>query len=267
MMRAIRAELLKLKGSKVLLWTALATVAYGAVAIGGTFAMKNGNAGEALAKAGGAWAQAAALGRYEATWENALLQNVQGIAGAWGIFLFGFVTAYVYGRERAEGTDATLLTAPVQRRFFAVAKMVVIALWVFALTLFSLLFQTAGMGLVGLQGFAWEHIFTSLGQMLEAALLIYLSMPLVAFVSLLGKPGYLKPMVFTATLNGMGMSLATEDTAHLIPWAMPILIGGASWLPITTAKLTGTSWAIAAAVFLVGMVAVMWKFERTSDAR
>ncbi|MDO9107926.1 MAG: hypothetical protein Q7U89_02915, partial [Coriobacteriia bacterium] len=98
MMRAIKAEFMKLKGAKVPLWTAIAVVAYGLIAIGSSFAMKSGDAGAALAKAGGAWAEAAALGRYTATWENMLRQNVQGIAGAWGIFLFGFVTAYVFGR-------------------------------------------------------------------------------------------------------------------------------------------------------------------------
>ncbi|HEX9093282.1 MAG TPA: ABC transporter permease [Coriobacteriia bacterium] len=267
MMRAIRAEFLKLKGSKVPLWTALATVAYGAIAIGGAFAIKNGaNIGESLAKAGGAWAQAAALGRYTPTWENLLLQNVQGIAGAWGIFLFGFVTAYVFGRERKEGTNATMLTSPVQRRSFAVAKMVVIAAWVLALTLFSFVFQTVGIAPAGLSGFAWEHVFRSLGQMLEAALIIYLTMPLVAFVALLGKPGYLKPMVFAATLNAFGMGFAADESARLVPWAMPILIGGASWMPITPAKIDGVSWAICVAVFVVGMAAVMWKLGRASDA-
>lgn len=266
MMRAIKAEFMKLKGAKVPLWTALAVVAYGFIAIGGAFAMKSGDAGAALAKAGGAWAQAAALGRYEPTWEAMLLSNVQGIGGAWGIFLFGFVTAYVFGRERKEGTDATMLTAPVQRRSFAVAKMVVIAVWVLALTLFSFVFQTAGMGLVGLEGFAWEHLFRSLGQMLEAALILYLTMPFVAFVALLGKPGYLKPMVFASTLNVIGMSFVMDESAYLIPWAMPILIGGASWQPITSAKLTGASWVVCAAVFAVGMAAVMWKLGRATDA-
>jgi hypothetical protein len=266
MIRAIKAEFLKLKGSRVLLWTALAVVAYGAVAIGGAFAMKSGDAGAALAQAGGAWAEAAARGYYTPTWENMLRQNVQGIAGAWGIFLFGFVTAYVFGRERKEGTDATLLTAPVQRRWFAVAKMVVIAAWALALTLFSFAFQSAGMGIAGLSGFAWEHLFRSLGQMLEASLLIYLAMPLIALVALLGKPGYLKPMVFAAIINGVGMTFASTESANLIPWAMPVLIGGASWLPITSAELTVLSWVIAVAVFALGMAAVMWKLGRASDA-
>ncbi|MDO9107503.1 MAG: ABC transporter permease, partial [Coriobacteriia bacterium] len=170
------------------------------------------------------------------------------------------------GRERKEGTNATMLTSPVQRRSFAVAKMVVIFVWVFALTVFSFVFQTASMGLVGLTGFAWAHLFVSLGQMLEAALILYLTMPLVAFVALLGKPGYLKPVLFAATLNMIGMGSVMDKSAHLIPWAMPILIGGASWQPITAATLTAASGMVCAAVFAVGMVAVIWKLGRASDA-
>jgi len=267
MMRAIKAEFMKIKGSKVPLWTALAVVAYAAVAIGGAFAMKNGDTAASLAKAGGAWAEAAELGRYTPTWENMLRSNVQGIAGAWGVFLFGFVTAYVFGRERKEGTDATLLTAPVKRRTFALAKMVVVVAWVLALTILSFAIQTVGMGLAGLDGFAWEHISRSLGQMLSAAAIIYLTLPLVAFVALLGKPGYLKPMVFAVLANGVGMTLATSGSANLIPWAMPVLIGGASWLPIVSGELSAASWAVCAGVFAVGMAAVMWKLGTASDAR
>jgi ABC-type transport system involved in multi-copper enzyme maturation permease subunit len=268
MMRAIHAEFQKLKGSKVPLWTFLATIAYGAIAIAGAFAMKTG-AGEtaaALGKAGGAWAQAAALGRYDPTWENMLRQNTQGIAGAWGILLFGFVTAYVFGRERKEGTNATMLTSPVQRRSFAVAKMVVIAVWCLALTLFSFIFQTVGMAPAGLSGFAWVYVFRSLGHMLQAAALFYMLLPLVALVALIGKPGYLKPMVFAAFLNLIGLMFAGEKVAGLIPGAMPILLDGASWMPIVKAELSATSWMIAVAVFVVGMATLMWTLGRASDS-
>lgn len=268
MTRAIHAEFLKLRGSKVPMWTVLATVAYGVIAIAGAFAIKNGlgATAEAMTKAGGAWAEAAARGYYTPTWENLLRQNVQGVAGAWGIFLFAFVTAYVFGRERKEGTEATLLTAPVQRRSFAVAKMVVVGVWVLALTLFAFVFQTAGMALAGPTDFAWTHLATSLGQMLEASLLLYLSMPLIALVALWGKPGYLKPMVFAALLNVVGMMFAGEKLANLVPWSMPVLIGGASWMPITKASLDATSWAISAVVVVAGSAALMWRLGRGSDA-
>ncbi len=266
MIRAIKAEFLKVKGSKVPLWTALAVVAYGLVAIAGAFGMKATDLNETLSTAGGSWAIAAGRGWYSPTWENVLRQNVQGIAGAWGVLLFGFVTAYVFGRERKEGTDATMLTSPVHRRSFAVAKTVVVAVWVLALTLLAFLFQTAGFALAGLEGFAWGHVFGSLGETLQAAALIYLTLPLVAFFALTGKPRYLRPMLFLVVAWVLGNTVATTDYAHLYPWMMPVLIGGASWLPVPSDRLDLASWVVALGVFVFGLALTMWKIGRSNDA-
>ena len=266
MMRAIKAEFLKLKGSKVPLWTALAVVAYSTIAIAGGFMWKTFDATAMFRDVGGAWAEAAARGYYTPTWENLLRQNVQGLAGGVAMLLFGFVTAYVFGRERKEGTDATLLTAPVQRRWFAIAKLVVIAAWVFALTLFWFAIQTVGFAVSGPDGFAWAHIGRSLGQTLEAALLLYLMLPWVGLAALFGKPGYLKPMIVAILLQPTSPLVSTAD-AHLYPPTMAVLIDGAAWLPVVSDRLTGVSWAIALGVFAVGCAAVIWKLGRMPDVR
>lgn len=267
MMRAIRAEFLKLKGSKVPLWTALAVLAYATIAIAGGFAIKAGGLMDGLAEAGGAWAEAVKLGYYEPTWKNLLRQNVQGVAGGLGSMLFGFVTAYVFGRERKEGTDATLLTAPVQHRNFAVAKLIVVFTWVLALTLLSFTVQTLGFAAAGVSGFSWDLIVNSLGQTLAAMVIIMTLLPLVGFVALLGKPGYLKPMLFTILAISQSNPLVTTENAYLYPPAMPVLIGGASWLPVVSGELTTLSWLITGAVFVVGTAALVWKFQQTNDAK
>lgn len=267
MMRAIKAEFRKLKGSRVPLWTAIAVVAYAMIALAGAIAMKNGQLANSLGDAGGAWAEAARLGYYDPTWENVLRTNVQGLAGNLGLLLFGFVTAYVFGRERKEGTDATLLTAPVQRRSFAVAKLIVVAVWVLALTLLSFGLQTGLFALLGLEGFAWKHVVNSLWQCLGAAALLYSVLPLVGFVALTGKPGYLRPMLFTIVLMATGNSVAMTEYAYLYPPTMPMLFAGASWLPVVEGELTVLSWAIALAVFIAGCAALIWKLARSSDAR
>lgn len=267
MLRAITAEFLKLKGSKVPLWTALAVVAYAFVAIAGAVAIKQGTLVDSLRDVGGAWALALERGYYEPTWANVLRQNVQGLAGNLGLLLFGFVAAYVFGRERKEGTDATLLTAPVQRRSFAVAKLVVVAVWVLALTLLSFVLQTAGFAAIGFEGMSWGPVFESLWQCVAAAALLYTVLPFVGFVALLGKPGYLRPMLFTVVLMASGNSVAMTEYPHLYPPTMPLLFAGASWLPVVEGELTATSWVIAAAFLAVGVALVVWKFSRAGDAR
>lgn len=267
MMRAIRAEFLKLKGSKVPLWTALAVLAYATVAIAGGFAIKGGGLTDGLARAGGAWSEAVKLGYYEPTWKNLLRQNVQGVAGGLGSMLFGFVAAYVFGRERKEGTDATLLTAPVQRRDFAIAKLIVVFTWVSALTLLSFTVQTLGFAAAGVSGFSWDLIVQSLGQTLSAMLIIMAMMPLVGVVALLGKPGYLKPMLFTILVLSQSNPLVTTEYAYLYPPAMPVLIDGASWMPVVDGRLTSLSWLITGAVFVIGSAALVWKFQQVNDTK
>jgi len=264
-MRSIRAEFLKLKGSRVPMWTALAVVAYSTLPIAGGFAWERLDATKAFSQVGGAWLQAAERGYYLPTCESLLRQNVQAVAGGVALLLFGFVTAYVFGRERKEGTDSTLLTAPVPRWQIGIAKLVVVATWVFALTLFWFALQTAGFAIFTPSGFSWSLIGRSLGQTLTAAVLIFAMLPLVGFVALLGKPGYLKPMIMTILLEPTFPAVST-DTAHLYPMTMPVLIDGAAWLPIVNDTLTGISWAIAAGVFAAGTLLLLWKLGRTSDA-
>lgn len=266
MLRAIKAELLKIKGSKVPLWTALAILAYAGMAVGGAVAMKYGDLGEFITSAGGAFKIAVEQGLFKPTWHNLLRENPQGVAGGLGLLLFGFVTAYVFGRERKEGTDATLLTAPVQRWTFGVAKMVVVGVWVLALTLLSFTLHTLGFAAVGLSGFSWKLMFESLGEMLLAALILYATLPLVGFVALLGKPGYLKPMIATLLFMMVGNTFIMPPTyAHLVPWSMPFLIEGASFLPVVDGKLEPVSALIVGAVFIVSMALLLWKFSRSND--
>lgn len=264
--RAIKAEFLKLKGSKVPIWTALAVVAYSVLPIAGTFMFRDPEKAAQMGKVGGAWAEAYKLGYYTHTWTALLRQNPQAIAGGIGLFLFAFVAAYVFGRERKEGTDATMLTSPVSRRYFMVAKLVVVGAWVLALTLFWFALQTAGMALGGPAGFEWSLVWRSLGEMLQAMLLVYALLPLVAFVALLGKPGYLKPILASVLLQPVS-PVGTTENAHLFPPTMPILIKGASWLPVVKDQLEPISWVIAGAAFLAGAALVVWRGGRNADAR
>lgn len=266
-MRAIKAEFGKLKGSRVPLWTALAVVAYALVAVAGGIAMKNGQLSTAMGDVGGAWTEAFKLGYYSFTWNSLLRENVQAIAGNLGLLLFGFVAAYVFGRERKEGTEATLLTSPVQRRSFALAKLGVVAVWAFALTLLSFALQTLAFAALGPEGFSWKLLGTSFGQSLGATLMLVSLLPWVGLVALLGKPGYLKPMLATVVLMSTGNVFVMSEYAHLFPSSMPMLYAGASWMPVVDGQLTALSWVVVALSLVLGSAALMWKIGRAGDAR
>jgi bacitracin transport system permease protein len=135
MLRALQAEVLKLKGSRMPFWT-------GSVVLLAPLLT--------LAAARGRPGGAALLG-----WTAFMRSGAQLIAGVYGIMLFGLVAAYLFGREYVEGTANEMLTLPLRRESFIVAKMVVLAVWVLALTVFSMGAQAVYAALVGVGGPSW----------------------------------------------------------------------------------------------------------------
>ena len=166
-MRAIRAEFAKLKGSRAPLWTALVVVVMVALGLIGAVAFGKPETIDALKKAGGAFAQAASAGLYTPNWKNMLRLGPQAIAGSWGVLVFSFVTAYVFGREFKEGTDSAMLTTPVRRETVVLAKMIVLAAWVFGLAALSFIASVTGFAILGLDGFSWSVLVGSLADTAE----------------------------------------------------------------------------------------------------
>lgn len=252
MMRALRAEFLKLKRSRTLLWTALVVVAYAAVSTVMANAFKDPKIVENIAAAGGAFSKAAAAGLYGLNWTNQLRNIVQGIGGSWGVLTFSFATAYVFGREYKEGTARNMLTVPLRREYIVVAKMVVVACWVFGLMLLSFALHSVGFLLLGIDGFAWKHVATALVDALKVTFLIYLTLPLVAWIAMAGR-GYLRAMIFAFAMMMVGNGLATTDASRYFPWNMPLFVVGASWMPIPPSNLVPASWVVAIGVFAAGV--------------
>ena len=265
MMRALRAEFLKLKRSRTLLWTALVVVVYAAFSTVMIVALKDPEIMRSVASAGGSFTKAAAAGLYDLNWANQLHTFVQGIAGTWGVLLFSFVTAYVFGRERKEDTEKNMLTSPVRREYFVAAKMVVVACWVLALTLLSLAAHAAGIALWGVEGFAWSTWRPPWPTSLEVTLLIYLTLPVVAWITLMGR-GYLRAMLFAFAMTMVGSGLATTDVSRYFPWNMPIHLVGASWMPVPPSHLIPVSWVIAVGVFVVGMALTIGQIDTADTA-
>lgn len=265
MLRALKAEVLKLKRAHVVWWTALVVAVYAIVNTVMTASFKDPGAGARMAQAGGSFAKAAAAGMYEPTWENFLRFIPQGIGGGIGALLFGFVAAYVFGREFKERTDSVMLVTPIRREYFVAAKLAVLFGWVTSLALLWFVLQTAGTALVGAERFAWAGLLAALGDSMKATLLIYLTLPFVAWVAWLRR-GYLWPMVFTVVAMTLSNGFIFTEFARYYPWDMPLLVAGASWIPIPPASLVPGSWLVAVAVFALGAALLGWQVDR-SDAR
>lgn len=260
MMRALAAEFGKLKRARMILWTALVIVGYSAIGLA-TFPVVEDLIATMPAAGDASVNPYVAANLTVINWQNAVRFIAMGVSGAWGILLLSLITAYVFGRDLREGTDISSATLPIRREAFVAAKMVVIAAWAAALGVLAV-FAQVGVGLIflGTDGFQWAYVWSALGDTLYAMLPLYLTLPVIAWLSLTRK-GYLRPMLFALVMMMLANGLIGLDAAAYFPWSMPIVLAGVTWMPLT-GELTAVSWLIALAVFVVGMYLVVRRVNR-----
>jgi ABC-2 type transport system permease protein len=266
MMRALAAEFLKLKRSRMPLWTALVVLVAAGLGLAVMPVLSDPSMQAKVAAGGGAFAKAVAAGLYAPTWANYLHIGTQGMSGSWGVLTFGLVTAYLFGRESKERTMSAVLTLPLRREYAVMAKMVVLAVWVFGLAMLSVLLTMGVVTVLGVEGFAWPAVFKNITDTLAVAVLLYLTLPFVAWFAALGK-GYLRPMLFSLAMVMIGNALVTTGVSRWFPWNMPLHLVGASWYPVPPSSLVPGSWAVAVGLFLVGMAALLWQTDHADSAR
>lgn len=237
MLRAIHAEFRKLKRSRIPLWTVAIVVLFPAIAVG----------------------SANLFAAPKATTSLTFVRiNSQFLANGLGVILFGFVASYVFGREYAEGTIEHALTLPIRREYLAIAKLVVTAVWVMALTLLAVAVGAATAALFGLNDLSWAYVRTGLQETLTVSLLILGTLPLIGLLAMVGR-GYLMPMVASAITATAGLGLAESGWTRWFPWAMPTaVVGMVLGPPLPMPGLVPGSWVLMAALFVVGVVAIIW---------
>lgn len=235
-MRVLKAELLKLKGAKAV---------WGTVAIVASFAFMT----LAFSDLGGTASS-------NDTWEQILSIGPPFMAAWWGLMVFGLATSSLFGAELSEGTASSILTTPIRREYFVAAKLIVLALWVAFLALVSVTCQSLVAVLLGADGFAWSLVATCLVDNLHVALMLYLTLPVVALISMLGR-GYLAPMLYSTALTALSMTAGWVGWERWVPWAMPITVAGGIGPPGMFDKgLPAASWGILIGMFVLGLTAL-----------
>ncbi len=125
------------------------------------------------------------------------------VVGMGGMLLLAFVVAFVFGREYTEGTAKNLLALPVGRHWFALAKLVVAAVW-WAVLVAAVLVEGFVLGaLLRLPGFSPALAASAVRDALLAAAVAYLLVPVVAWIAMLGR-GYLPPLGFAFAMLAVG---------------------------------------------------------------
>lgn len=140
-----------------------------------------------------------------------------------GMIIFGFVTAWIFGREHADRTINDLLALPVARSKVVLAKFVVSALWSLILAVFILLLGLLVGKLVSIPLWSWEVVSQGAATFAICALLtIMLSTPVALFAGL-GR-GYLAPLGFLISALVAAQLVALTGYGQYFPWSIPALL-------------------------------------------
>jgi ABC-type transport system involved in multi-copper enzyme maturation permease subunit len=164
------------------------------------------------------------LSGLEATW-TAYAAAITLIVGVGGMLLLSFIVAYVFGREYTDGTAKNLLALPVGRHSFVLAKLVVAAVWWFALAV-AVVAESLVVGLaLALPGFSAALVAGIVRNALLAAAISYLLVPVIAWITTAGR-GYMPPLAFALVMMGLGNLFGKTGWAEWFPWSIvPSLIG------------------------------------------
>lgn len=145
--------------------------------------------------------------------------------GVGGLVVFGFVTAWVFGREYSDKTLKDLFTLPIRRTTTVVAKLITCLLWCMWITATTTVFGMVTGALLQLPGWDLGMFFTSMLHICTTATLTILLCPVVAFTAAVGK-GYLIPLGFVILTIVTGQIIGALGFGAYYPWAIPALHSG-----------------------------------------
>jgi ABC-2 type transport system permease protein len=198
-----------------------------------------------------------------ATWPSFFSMLIL-IVGVGGLLLLAFIVAYVFGREYAEGTAKNLLALPVGREWFVVAKLVVAAVWWLLLVL-AVLVEALAIGFaLGLPGFSASLALSALGNAVLAAAIAYLLVPVVAWITVVGR-GYMPPLAFALVTLALGDVFSHTGWAAWFPWSIIPLLIGLVGKPVTT--LPVGSLVVVALTFVAGIAATVLQLRYADNAQ
>ena len=182
---------------------------------------------------------------------EALFNNVNMYMSAmFAVLIFAIIISYLFGREYNEHTLKTMLTIPVSREKFLISKYIMFLVWIVILTLATTL-STAIFGFIaGLEGFTLNLFIKSLGQLLFANVLLFLTFSPFVFISLL-ITNMVPAMVGGATLSLINLMVYGQNWAPFVPWVCPYLIASGEIAEYSTNIIV--SYGIILATFLIGL--------------
>jgi ABC-2 type transport system permease protein len=202
------------------------------------------------------------LSGLEATWPSyaSMLTMIVGIGG---LLLLSFIVAYIFGREYTELTAKNMLALPVGRHWFVIAKLVVALAWWLALVA-AVLVESFVIGLaLGLPGLTGALVLSTIGNALLAAGISYLVVPVVGWITTVGR-GYMPPLAFALAMLALGDVFGKTGWAQWFPWSILPLLVGMVGKPQT---LPVGSYVVLALTFVAGVATTIAQLRWADNAQ
>ena len=148
-----------------------------------------------------------------------LISQTMAVGGA---LVFGFLTAWVFGREHVDKTAKDFLALPVRRSSVVLAKLLASIVATVCISLIVGLVAIGGGLLLGLDGGSPSVFATWSLQYLSVLGLTVLLVPAVAFAASAGR-GYLPALGLVIVATILAQILGSLGVGKFFPWAIPAL--------------------------------------------
>ena len=181
-----------------------------------------------------------------------------------GAIVFSIVTAWIFGREFSDHTAKDLMALPTSRESIVTAKLIIIAVWVFSVTLWIYLFGLFIGYLVDIPGWTVQLALQSLSDLLVTAGMTLLLMTPVAFIASMGR-GYLPPLGWAVLTIFFSQIIAATGWGDWFPWSVPALFSGV--VGPRAEQLGMHSYVILSLAGILGLIATFWWWLNADQTR
>ena len=173
-----------------------------------------------------------------------------------GLIGFGFVTAWVFGREHIERTIIDILALPTSRTSIVISKFLVISIWCLILAVLLFFVGLIIGRFINIQGWSDQIFINNLEIFFITSFLTLLLSTPVAFIAAYGR-GIIAPIGFVIVMLIMAQFLGLVGLGPYFPWAIP----GVYTVPLGTEgmELVPVSYIIVVLTSLIGFFGtIVW---------
>ena len=137
-----------------------------------------------------------------------------------GIIGFGFVTAWVFGREYTEQTIKDMLALPVSRTSIVISKFLVVFIWCFLLSIVLFITSVIIGKLIHIPDWTGDIFAKSTYKFFTTSFFTLLLSTIVALIAGIGR-GIIAPLGFVIFILIIAQFIILMGLGPYFPWAIP----------------------------------------------